>query len=1346
MKKILLILLFIVLSKSACAYSPPISTCPADGSHANVYNASTNSWSCVSVGGGSMTWPSTSGLSYYTGSNSWGTSLQTINGVSLTGVSSLTVPAAAGTLTGTTLASGITGSSLTSAAGGAFGTNAYTSTAYAPLASPTFTGTTTASNLLVSGTATFSNAINGSVTGSSGTVTTISGLISAGSNVSVTGSGTSGSPYVINSTATGGGGLSPTGDGSNLSITPTGMAPNTATGFGATDTLANSFGYLYSGYELRAKGNLLQNQNSKVISYFDGGAGTEWVSTAGTAPTDETANLLNNSQGINLAATNQTSKMDKVGALDLSSFANSGGQIRFSFFVDTPANLSSVAVIFSNSNYASYFSMSMGGGSLVAQNPCFQETNGTPTYGYCVTYSMKMSYATKTGSPSWASIDKIRISTQSNGNTTVNTAWAQLSAIMNTNAKAVIIWSPDDSRASTFLVAAPIMAKYSMAGSDAAIANAVGTNNSYYMTAQQLRLLQNVYGWDIVSHTYDHTDLTTLTSAQVETEFKEWFSWADNNQIARVPMIVYPNGAYNATVLSVAEKYFVLGRSVNAPTYSQTGTEWQYNMKTAVLAGPPSQTSLATAEGWVDTAVTDRAVLILNFHNILTTPVVSTDWDTADFTSLVQYIANYVAQGQAEVLTYSQYIQRNITNAPTSVITNNQGAQTGIVINGVQSMSVSSTANPSLGYTTFNRSAAPHSLAIGLNALSGITTTSNEPLAYAIGENALQLLSAVGTPYTYPTNGNGLWNMAIGYDALQNQTASGLTANSWYSSNNTAIGFWSQQANVGGTSNVSLGENTFLHSTGTGFINNIAIGVDAGQWVMGANNVCIGAGVCIADFSGDSMTGNNNTVLGQGAFVGNRTGSYNVVIGNTAGAGQKTSSGNVFVGEEAGSSGATHNGSSPNNTAIGYLSMGNSATATTGTGGNSALGYLTLGSITTAYNNLALGQQVGSVTLTTGHDNILLGTTASVDTPLSSTANFLNIGNTLFGTNTDTGTIAAPAGAIGILTATPVSALDVYGVLSINGTNGINYKSQDTTAGGSIAIGSGALANMSSTPAAYHNTASGYQALNGVITTTGVDNTAIGFQALQHVTSGMQNMALGSLACQAVTSGQNNSCIGYGSGMNLTTSSLNIFFGTSAGKNAGAGGLAPTENIGVGTSALTGLTSGSQNMAFGRSGGSTVTTGSGNSIFGYKVASTTLTTGSNNILIGTTATVDTPAANTNNFVNIGTGLKGVTLAPTIASGFGNGASVTAGTTSYAFLVNTGTGGVASSGVLALATATGAPSGWVCSASDITTPASNSTQMIAQTATNVTLQNYARTTGLAAAWPASDVLAVGCVGY
>lgn len=98
--------------------------------------------------------------------------------------------------------------------------------------------------------------------------------------------------------------------------------------------------------------------------------------------------------------------------------------------------------------------------------------------------------------------------------------------------------------------------------------------------------------------------------------------------------------------------------------------------------------------------------------------------------------------------------------------------------------------------------------------------------------------------------------------------------------------------------------------------------------------------------------------------------------------------------------------------------------------------------------------------------------------------------------------------------------------------------------------------------------------------------------------------------------------------------------------------------------------------------------------------------------------------------------------PTISSGFGTSPSVTAGF-NFAFRVNVGTGGVATTGVVALPTA---PTGWNCFATDITTNATFVTEQTASTAATASFANYSRTTGLAIAWAASDVLAIGCWPY
>lgn len=100
--------------------------------------------------------------------------------------------------------------------------------------------------------------------------------------------------------------------------------------------------------------------------------------------------------------------------------------------------------------------------------------------------------------------------------------------------------------------------------------------------------------------------------------------------------------------------------------------------------------------------------------------------------------------------------------------------------------------------------------------------------------------------------------------------------------------------------------------------------------------------------------------------------------------------------------------------------------------------------------------------------------------------------------------------------------------------------------------------------------------------------------------------------------------------------------------------------------------------------------------------------------------------------------------PTIASAFGTSPSVTAGT-AFAFRVNVGTGGVATTGVVTLPT-TPLGNGWNCDATDLTNNATFVTDQTASTTTSASFANYSRTTGLAVAWTASDILKINCTPF
>jgi len=101
-------------------------------------------------------------------------------------------------------------------------------------------------------------------------------------------------------------------------------------------------------------------------------------------------------------------------------------------------------------------------------------------------------------------------------------------------------------------------------------------------------------------------------------------------------------------------------------------------------------------------------------------------------------------------------------------------------------------------------------------------------------------------------------------------------------------------------------------------------------------------------------------------------------------------------------------------------------------------------------------------------------------------------------------------------------------------------------------------------------------------------------------------------------------------------------------------------------------------------------------------------------------------------------------APTIASGFGSGASIAHNNGTAAFTINVGTGGSASSGVIGLPAA---PNGWACHADDLTTQSTSvaQTAQTASTTTSATLTQYSDVK-VATAWAANDILSVSCFAY
>jgi trimeric autotransporter adhesin len=279
--------------------------------------------------------------------------------------------------------------------------------------------------------------------------------------------------------------------------------------------------------------------------------------------------------------------------------------------------------------------------------------------------------------------------------------------------------------------------------------------------------------------------------------------------------------------------------------------------------------------------------------------------------------------------------------------------------------------------------------ATGPNILGTITSGSYS-IGYQInGNNAVwqdttNFNLAVGStalPTTVSQTGggnNGKYNMVIGQAAL------GANTTGYY---NIAAGYAALNNNTTGTNNTAFGPRALQDNT-TG-ISNTAVGYAALQNnSTGVSNTAVGSEALNAN-----TTGTYNTAFGYNALAVNTINGGNTALGGSTLSGNTTGANNTAVGYET----LAANSTGSNNAALGVYALYRNTTG----GNNTALGYQALYINTTGQNNTAIGYAVGSTTLATGSNNILIGTSNAVDAPTAGTSFNLNIGNLLQGDMTN---------------------------------------------------------------------------------------------------------------------------------------------------------------------------------------------------------------------------------------------------------------------------------------------------------------------------------------------------------
>jgi hypothetical protein len=281
-------------------------------------------------------------------------------------------------------------------------------------------------------------------------------------------------------------------------------------------------------------------------------------------------------------------------------------------------------------------------------------------------------------------------------------------------------------------------------------------------------------------------------------------------------------------------------------------------------------------------------------------------------------------------------------------------------------------------------------VAIGENALTGISGQSACNGNVAIGRNALKGITSGGSNVAIGANaglavttGTGLF--ALGQGALQGTTSATYTI---------AIG-----ENAGGTGFLTGAYSVFIGNE-TGQLgngdNNVFIGYQAGRSRLSSNNVFLGANTGAGPYAGVTNTGYDNVMMGVYSGTALTTGYRNISLGSTNLSALTTGNSNI---------------------AIGY---NNNQTTTTGSG-NITIGATSPPSGATVSNELRIGSAIYGTTVNTfGSAKIGIGVVSPAEVlsvagnlQLTTAGNKLKIAT---GSNASIGTSTLVAGTVTVST------------------------------------------------------------------------------------------------------------------------------------------------------------------------------------------------------------------------------------------------------------------------------------------------------------------------------------------
>lgn len=199
----------------------------------------------------------------------------------------------------------------------------------------------------------------------------------------------------------------------------------------------------------------------------------------------------------------------------------------------------------------------------------------------------------------------------------------------------------DDGWIDTLDVGLPVLAAAGLRGTAYVIPDLLG--QAGYLTETQVSELHE-QGWDIAGH--GETPLTDLPAAAVEAELRSVSKWLQERKYRGARHYAYPNGMFNAEVLSATGRHFDSGRTINPFAQSADSFSALQIGSLSVYPALPQE----ELEQLITDAVEGGEWLVITFHRFTEEPRYSTEFPLERFQETVTFLQEH----DVAVLTVSE--------------------------------------------------------------------------------------------------------------------------------------------------------------------------------------------------------------------------------------------------------------------------------------------------------------------------------------------------------------------------------------------------------------------------------------------------------------------------------------------------------------------------------------------------------------------------------------------------------------------------------------------------------------------------------------------------------------------